>query len=125
MKYCPLRNYHLSDPQECLGEQCALAADGAGQCLIQQALQIFVSKERTQMAEEQERLKHETDLAQKYWAMQKNGVRGIPDFFTEEGNKEPVKLRHGGVYEDLTSLRDNNTSTELPLIYNSTTAEGI
>lgn len=125
MKYCPLRNYRLSDPQECLGEQCALAADGAGQCLIKQALQIFVSKERTQMAEEQERLRYETDLAQRYWTMKKNGVRGIPDFFAEEGSKEPVKLRHGGVYEDLTSLRDNNPSTELPLIYNSMTADGI
>jgi hypothetical protein len=31
---------------ECLGEECALAADGNGECLIKQALQIYVN-ERT------------------------------------------------------------------------------
>lgn len=95
MKYCPLRNYHFSDPQECLGEQCALAADGAGECLVRQALQLYVSRERIRLSEEEERIRHETDLAKAYWAMKKNGVRGL--------------------YKDMTPERDNTPSPEIQL----------
>lgn len=52
MKYCPLRNFTHGDPLECLGKNCSLAADGAGECLIQQALQLYVSDRRTKLAEE-------------------------------------------------------------------------
>lgn len=48
MDYCPLMSYqkqYMSEAQ-CLGENCAMAADGNGECLIKQALQIYVN-ERT------------------------------------------------------------------------------
>ena len=48
MDYCPLMSYqkqYISEAQ-CLGENCAMAADGNGECLIKQALQIYVN-ERT------------------------------------------------------------------------------
>ena len=48
MDYCPLMSYakQYANEKECLGEGCALAADGNGECLIKQALQIYVN-ERT------------------------------------------------------------------------------
>ncbi len=54
MKYCPLMSFQNQYAQEaiCLGKDCALAADEAGECLIKQALQIYVGKERTHMANE-------------------------------------------------------------------------
>lgn len=51
MKYCPLA-YSQYGMAECRGEHCAMAADEAGQCLIQQALSLYVGKERTRLAEE-------------------------------------------------------------------------
>lgn len=55
MNYCPLMSYAKQCAQEipCLGEECALAADGAGECLIKQALSLYVSGERTKRAEEE------------------------------------------------------------------------
>lgn len=48
MDYCPLMSYQKQyvSEAECLGEECALAADGNGECLIKQALQIFVDKNK-------------------------------------------------------------------------------
>ena len=45
MRYCPLMSYAKQYTSEvpCLEEECALAADGAGDCLIKQALQLYVS----------------------------------------------------------------------------------
>lgn len=97
MNYCPLMSFAKQHSQEvpCLGENCALAADGVGQCLIQQALQLYVSRERIRLSEEEKRIRHETDLAKAYWAMKKNGVRGL--------------------YEDITPERDNPPSSEIQL----------
>ena len=51
MKYCPLMSYakQYSTEVPCMGEECGFA-DEAGGCLVQQALQCFVAKERTQAA---------------------------------------------------------------------------
>lgn len=88
MKYCPLRNYHLSDPQECLGEQCALAADEAGDCLVRQTLQYYVSAERTRIAEEMERIRRETELAETYWVLKKDGTRSSIKFLGKDEEEE-------------------------------------
>lgn len=56
----------------CLGEECALAADGAGECLIKQALSLYVSGERTRRAEEAEKSRRETEMALNYWEHMKN-----------------------------------------------------
>lgn len=120
MNYCPLMSYAKQYAQEipCLGEECALAADGAGECLIKQALQLYVSGERTRLAEEEERLRKETELAKTYWAMKKDGTR-TPIQFLQDGDTTPIQYAHqpidanhphGGIYEDLTPLRDNDSS---------------
>lgn len=126
MNYCPLMSYAKQYAQEipCLGEECALAADGAGNCLIKQALQLYVSGERTRLAEEEERLRRETELAKMYWAMKKDGTR-TPIQFLQDGDTTPIQYAHqpidanhphGGIYEDLTPLRDNDSSaTEVQL----------
>ena len=69
MNYCPLMSYAKQYAQEipCLGEECALAADGAGECLIKQALSLYVSGERTKRAEEAEKSRRETEMAFSYW----------------------------------------------------------
>lgn len=74
MNYCPLMSYAKQYAQEipCLGEECALAADGAGECLIKQALQLYVSGERTKRAEEAEKSRRETEMALSYWECMKN-----------------------------------------------------
>lgn len=74
MNYCPLMSYAKQYAQEipCLGEECALAADGAGNCLIKQALQLYVSGERTKRAEEAEKSRRETEMALSYWEYMKN-----------------------------------------------------
>lgn len=74
MNYCPLMSYAKQYAQEipCLGEECALAADGAGECLIKQALQLYVSSERTRRAEEAEKAKREMEMALAYWENKKN-----------------------------------------------------
>ena len=42
MKYCPLMSYAKQYCTEisCFEEECAFAADGAGECLVKQALQL-------------------------------------------------------------------------------------
>ena len=64
MNYCPLMSYAKQYAQKipCLGEECALAADGAGECLIKQALQLYVSGERTRRAEEVEKSSRDIEL---------------------------------------------------------------
>ena len=56
MRYCPLMSYGKQYCTEvsCFEEECAFAADGAGECLVKQALQLYVAKERTRIAEEEE-----------------------------------------------------------------------
>lgn len=65
MNYCPLMSYAKQYAQEipCLGEECALAADGAGECLIKQALSLYVSGERTRRAEEAEKARRDIELS--------------------------------------------------------------
>lgn len=78
MNYCPLMSYAKQYAQEipCLGEECALAADGAGECLIKQALSLYVSGERTKRAEEAEKSRRETEMALSYWeCIKNNGLR--------------------------------------------------
>jgi len=54
MSYCPLMSYAKQYSQEiqCLGEECAFAADKAGNCLVKQALQCYVTAARTKIEEE-------------------------------------------------------------------------
>ena len=51
MKYCPLMSFRREGWQTvfCLGDECAFA-DAAGECFIRQALECYVSKERTSAA---------------------------------------------------------------------------
>ena len=74
MNYCPLMSYAKQYAQEipCLGEECALAADGAGECLIKQALSLYVSGERTKRAEEAEKSRRETEMTLSCWEYMKN-----------------------------------------------------
>lgn len=97
MNHCPLMSFAKQYSQEvpCLGENCALAADRTGQCLIKQALQLYVSRERIRLSEEEERIRRETELAKAYWVIGKNGTRGT--------------------YEDTTPERDNTLSPEIQL----------
>ena len=78
MKYCPLMSYQKQYVQEttCLGEECALAADDAGECLIKQALQLYVGQERTKIAEEESAIRH-------FEMLHKNGM-STPISFVEE-----------------------------------------
>ena len=125
MNYCPLMSYAKQYAQEipCLGEECALAADGAGECLIKQALALYVSGERTRRAEEEERTRQEIEAAMTYWKMKKDGTR-TPLQFLKDGDTTPVQLRHGGVYDDLSPLRNDDSSAGSPLTYKpSTTAD--
>ena len=55
MKHYPIMSFHREGWQTvaCLGEECAFA-DAAGECFIRQALECYVSGERTAAAEEEE-----------------------------------------------------------------------
>ena len=55
MKYCPILSFQTDRYCEigCREERCAFA-DDAGDCLVRQALQCYVSKERTRVAQETE-----------------------------------------------------------------------
>lgn len=79
MKYCPLISHQkeYTYEKECMGKDCAFAADAAGNCLIKQALQCYVSKERTAAAEQ--------ESAEQYWLIKKDGTR-TPIVFNEESN---------------------------------------
>lgn len=86
MKYCPLMSFQKQYTSQvpCLGEECALAADGAGDCLIKQALQCYVAAERTKVADEADRLRKEAEAAKVYWAMKKDGIRTPIQFFSRD-----------------------------------------
>lgn len=84
---CPLRNFEYSGFIDCAGRSCAFA-DEAGDCLVRQALQCYVSAERTRVAEETERIRRETQLAQTYWALKKDGTRN-PIQFLKDGDTTP------------------------------------
>lgn len=78
---CPLKSWEHSQFVECQGRTCAFA-DEAGDCLVRQALQCYVSAERTRVAEENDRIRRENEAAMTYWKMYKNGTR------------EPIKFEH-------------------------------
>ena len=86
MNYCPLMSFakQYSDKVPCLGESCALAADGAGECLIKQALQLYVSGERTKRAEEAEKSRRETEMALNYWEYMKNNNLRKAEYIIED-----------------------------------------
>lgn len=106
---CPLISSQYG-AHNCVAPDCGLT-DEAGHCLVKQALQCYVAKERTRVAEE--------EAAIKYWAMKRDGTR-TPIQFLQDGDITPIqyahqpidtKHPHGGTYEDLTPLRDNISST--------------
>ena len=78
MMYCPLISYgkQYTSDVPCFEEDCALAADGVGQCLIKQALELYVIQERPKIAEKENAIRHFEMLA-------KNGQR-TPISFIEE-----------------------------------------
>ena len=82
MNYCPLISFRKKyiDEQECMGDNC-MFTDAAGECLIKQALQCYVSRERTSAAEQ--------EAAERYWLMKKDGTRS-PIVFNEESNSSPL-----------------------------------
>ena len=54
MIYCPLMSFHRQSSSgyvRCMSRECGFA-DEAGSCLIKQALQCYVAKERTAAASE-------------------------------------------------------------------------
>lgn len=55
MKYCPIMSFQkrYTDEVMCMEKECAFA-DAAGECFIRQALECYVSRERTAAAEEEE-----------------------------------------------------------------------
>lgn len=84
---CPLKSWEHSQFVECQGRSCAFA-DEAGDCLVRQALQCYVSAERTRVAEENDRLRRETELAKTYWALKKDGTRSPIKFLCKDGEEE-------------------------------------
>lgn len=126
MKYCPLMSFTNNYVKEvyCMGEDCAMAADDAGECLVRQALQCYVSSERTRVAEETERLRRETErlrreteLANMYQVIQKNGTRTPIQFLQNDNEKlTPVQDPYSGLYKNSTPLSNNDSSiTEVKL----------
>ena len=71
MSYCPLSCSKYGNMPSCEGSNCELA-DEAGNCLIKQALSLYVSGERTKRAEEAEKSRRETEMALNYWEYMKN-----------------------------------------------------
>ena len=74
--YCPLMSFakQYSNEQQCLGEECAFAADEGGNCLVKQALQCYVNsaKEKTEYATLQiinEMLKERQNLKYNSWGL--------------------------------------------------------
>ena len=98
---CPLKNYEYSDYVDCIGDSCAFA-DEAGDCLIRQALQCYVSAERTRVAEETERKRKEIKMMEFYW-LDRNKEK-TPIQFTSVPESCPYP--HSGMYEDLSNLRE-------------------
>ena len=84
---CPLKSYNYAAYIDCAGLSCAFA-DETGNCLVRQALQCYVSAERTRVAEETDRIRRETELANTYWAMKKDGTRTPIQFLSKDGEGE-------------------------------------
>lgn len=82
MKYCPILSFQTDRYCEigCREDRCAFA-DEAGDCLVRQALQCYVSKERTRQAEE-------AAAMETYFRMFKDGRR------------EPITFMNEPYYED-------------------------
>ena len=76
--FCPIMSFQSmhSGGVYCLGKNCGFA-DAAGECLIKQALQCYVSRERTDAAER--------EPAEQYWLVKKDGTK-TPVVFNEESN---------------------------------------
>ena len=89
MSYCPILSYQrdTTATKYCMGIDCELA-DEVGECLIKQALQCYVSAERTRVAKENERIRKETELMKTYWALKKDGTKS-PIVFLKEGETTP------------------------------------
>ena len=81
---CPLTASQHGGRQYCLGTDCMLA-DEAGDCLIKQALQCYVSKERTRIA-------NEATAMETYFRMFKDGRRE-PITFTNEPYYEDGRIK--------------------------------
>lgn len=91
---CPLVCNQNGTMSYCQEQQCAFA-DEAGNCLVRQALQCYVSAERTRVANETERIRRETEMSKTYWTMKKDGTR-TPIHFDEEDTlsfPEPVPTK--------------------------------
>lgn len=84
---CPLKNWEHAQFVECQGRSCAFA-DEVGDCLVRQALQCYVSAERTRVAEENDRLRRETELAKTYWALKKDGIRSPIKLLSKDEEEE-------------------------------------
>ena len=84
---CPLKSWEHSQFIECQGKTCAFA-DEAGDCLVRQALQCYVSAERTRAAEENDRIRRETELAKTYWALKKDGIRSPIKLLSKDEEEE-------------------------------------
>jgi hypothetical protein len=69
----------------CMGEECGFA-DAAGNCLIQQALQCYVEKERTRIATETEAARNHFEM------LHKNGMRTPIDFKQHTQNSIEINL---------------------------------
>lgn len=98
---CPLKSHEYSSYVDCAGRSCALA-DEAGQCLVKQALQCYVSAERTRVAEENDRLRRETELARVYQTTKVDAYNTpVPGGITYSHITPTDKQPHGGWFEDL------------------------
>ena len=89
MSYCPILSYQrdATATKYCMGIDCELA-DEAGECLIKQALQCYVSAERTRVAEENERIRKETESMKTYWALKKDGTRSPIKLLSKDEEEE-------------------------------------
>lgn len=100
---CPLKSYQHSSYIDCAEKSCAFA-DETGNCLIRQALQCYISAERTRAAKETERIRKETEMMEFYWLDKNKNEEKTPIQFASVPESCPYP--HGGVYEDLSSLRE-------------------
>lgn len=83
---CPLISSEYG-AHNCEAPNCRFT-DEAGHCLVQQALQCYVSAERTRVAEENDRLRRETELAKTYWALKKDGTRSPIKLLSKDEEEE-------------------------------------
>lgn len=96
--YCPLMSFakQYSNEQQCLGKECAFAADKGGSCLVKQALQCYIKNANTEKLHP----------------------------FLEPGDTTAVKLRHGGVYDDLSQLRDAHATPPIEVDFGPPRIDG-